>query len=390
MLRRKPTDTALLDEIDLTLLTGVEQGLTFRALLQSVRCEAEEAQLRVLRLIHTGHLEGEPGDSAPPIAVLKQTAVTARPSAPVQSKQPITSKPPTRGDGVFTAATATRQAAPSSPVETTPQGRTVPPSARAARDALLRELSTRRSGTSYPPVRVSEPAPTIERDGTPGYYSMRGSAPPASAPDRSVISSAPPGRYSMGSDALSRGASSAPPHASDTDFDSPLAALIHEFSGGEQRERWCAARLRAALHEELSGNVQEAINVLEGVLVQVNDPRIRVERDRLQSRSLKATSGFYRSQALRAESADRHKEAAESWRKVLEAFPDDAEATLHAAKCSLDAGDLKRASVHARRAAELAPDSVAAHKVLLRFFRKTGMEHNANREREILRKLGAR
>jgi tetratricopeptide (TPR) repeat protein len=221
----------------------------------------------------------------------------------------------------------------------------------------------------------------------PGYYSIRGSMPPASEPERGLLSSAPPGRYSMGVDDLSRRSSSAPPSASEPRFDSPLAALIHELSNGQERERWCAGRLRTALHEELSGNVQEAIDILQGVLLQVNDERIRAEHDRLQTRSLKATSGFYRSQALRAESADRPKEAAESWRKVLEAFPDDAEATLHAAKCSLEAGDLKRASVHARRAAELAPDSVAAHKILLRFFRKTGMEHNANREREILRRL---
>jgi hypothetical protein len=275
-------------------------------------------------------------------------------------------------------------------VESTPPGKTVPPSARAARDALLRELATRRSVTSHPPARISEPAPESPRDATPGYYSMRGSAPPASEPNRKAITSAPPGRYSMGSDALSRASSSAPPSAGDGGFDSPMAALIHEFSGGQERERWCAGRLRAALHEELSGNVQEAINILQAVLVQVNDARIRAERDRLKERSLKATSGFYRSRALIAEKADRHKEAVESWRKVLEAFPDDAEATLHAAKCSLEMGDLKQASVHARRAAKLAPDSVAAHKILLRFFRKAGMEHNANREREILRRLSGR
>jgi tetratricopeptide (TPR) repeat protein len=191
----------------------------------------------------------------------------------------------------------------------------------------------------------------------------------------------------MQADALSSVPSSAAPGPSDGGFASPLAALIHEFSGGEERERWCATRLRAALHEELSGNVQQAIIILQAVMVHVSDPRIRGERDRLQSRSLKARSGVYRSQALIAERSDRHKEAVESWRKVLEAFPDDAEATLHAAKCSMEMGDLKQAGVHARRAVELAPDSVAAHKLLLRFFRKTGMEHNEKREREILRRL---
>jgi tetratricopeptide (TPR) repeat protein len=182
-------------------------------------------------------------------------------------------------------------------------------------------------------------------------------------------------------------ASSAPPASAHAGFSSPLAALIDEFSRGQERERACALGLSAALHEELSGNVQKAIAILQDLTVQLNDPRIRVERDRLQSLTAKATSGVYRSHALKAERAAKHKEAAESWRKVLEACPDDAEAALHAASCSMELGDLKRAGTYARRAAELAPESVAAHRLLWRFFRKTGMEHSATREREILRKL---
>jgi hypothetical protein len=395
MLRRKQADTALLDEIDRALLAAVEAGLSFRMLLQSASCDAEEAQLRILRLIHTGHLEGELGDAS-------ERPATRTPSG----KPPLSAKPATRVHERASAApshaapSATRPSTPSSPAEASDPGKTVPPRALAARDALLRELATRRASTSYPPVRASEPAAPIATGPLPGYYSVRpggppservaGSRPPAAElePGPSVIiSSAPPGRYSVRADGQSGASNSAPPGRSEGGFDSPLAALIYEFSGGEELERWCAARLRAALHEELSGNVQQAISILQTVMAHVSDPRIRGERDRLQARSLKATSGVYRSQALLAERADKHKEAVESWRKVLAAFPNDAEATLHAAQCSMQMGDLKQASVHARRAVELAPDSVAAHKLLLRFFRKTGMERNAAREREILRRL---
>jgi hypothetical protein len=400
MLRRKLTDTTLLDEVDLTLLAAVEAGLSSRALLESASCAAEEAQLRILRLIQTGHLEDTPDpgsrSTTPPRKGRTPSAhVEARGSAREQNGAARTVDPALAGP------TATRASAPSSPSEPSSQGKTVPPSARAARDALLRELFIRRASSSHPPVRVSEPAAPIASGALPGYYSMRPGGPASegvggdfsakeSEASPAAITRAPPGRYSMSKGALTGAPSSAPPERGNFDFDSPLAALIHEFSGGQERERWCAARLRAALHEELSGNVQQAISTLEAILTQVSDPRIRAERDRLQSRSLKATSGVYRSRALLAERADKHKEAVESWRKVLEAFPDDAEATLHAAKCSLEMGDLKQASMHARRAVELAPDSVAAHKLLLRFFRKTGMEHNANREREILRRLAKR
>jgi hypothetical protein len=398
MLRRKPSDTALLDAIDLTILRAVEAGSTWRAILQSCTCHADETQLRVLRLIHSGHLEGKPGDAVPsraplpsmpaPSAPARATASTIAPRAANRATAPSASAAPT----------ATRKA-PSAPAESVAQGKTVPPSARAARDALLRELSTRRASTSYPPVRVSEAPAPIAKSPLPGYYSLNpgsaerenvGSArPPISerALGPAVISSVPPGRYSQRGDEPASAHSSTPPRFRDSGFDSPLAALVDEFSRGHERDRWCADRLRDALREELSGNVQQAISILQSLTVQLNDPRIVGERDRLQARSLKVTSGVYRSRALLAERADKHKEAAESWRKVLEACPDDAEAALHAAKCSMEFGDLRQAGLHARRAVELAPDSVAAHRLLWRFFRKTGMDLNANREREILKKL---
>ena len=72
---------------------------------------------------------------------------------------------------------------------------------------------------------------------------------------------------------------------------------------------------------------------------------------------------------------------------MLEAFPTDADAALHAALCAMEAGNLKMAGVFAKRAVELAPDSVNAHRLLHRFFRKTGMELSAKREAEIIQKL---
>lgn len=375
MLRRKQRDTALLDDIDLTLLRGVEQGLSWRALLASCACDAEETQLRVLRLIHTAHLEGNLGeDSERSIA----RPAASRTSSPAPSR------------------------APSSAQSAAPGTKTVPPSARAAHEALLRELAARRVSATLPPVRPSEPAANADRAGyycvRPGGAASQASEPPprASGIPRSASESeavrrgtttAPPGRYSLRGAEPQAATSSAPTASAHGGFSSPLAALIDEYARGQVRERSYALELSSALHEELSGNVQKAIAILHDLTAQLNDPRIRVERDRLQSLSAKATSGIYRSYALRAERAAKHKEAAESWCKVLEACPDDAEAALHAASCNMELGDLRRAGIYARRAAELAPDSVQAHRLLWRFFRKTGMEHSASREREILRKL---
>jgi tetratricopeptide (TPR) repeat protein len=195
----------------------------------------------------------------------------------------------------------------------------------------------------------------------------------------------PPGRYSVQPDARSN--SSSPPGGLHGNFDSALITLMDELSNGSDVQRWSAARLREALEQDAAGQIQQAIATLQAVMAQLSDPRIRVERDRLLARSLKATSGVYRARALTAERACQHKEAAASWSKVLEASPDDSEAAIHAATCSMEAGEISQAGVFARRAVELEPKSVTAHRLLLRFFRKTGMELNANREREILRQL---
>jgi len=163
--------------------------------------------------------------------------------------------------------------------------------------------------------------------------------------------------------------------------------LIDELSRGQGMQRWSAARLREALEEELAGNFLQAVAILQVVLAQMEDPRIRAERMRLQDKSQRAASGIYRSQALDAEKQRKHSEAAEHWRKVVEANPTDADAALHAAKNYIEAGDLKQAAHHARRATQLAPNNINAHKVLLHFFKRSGMEASAQREREILAKL---
>jgi hypothetical protein len=346
MLRRKPGATATLDSVDRQLLKGVDAGLPWRSLLTCASCEPAEAELRLLRLLREGQLEGTLGEAPRPYA------------APV-------------------AATSS-----------------APPGALAARDALLREL-TRRSGTSYPPVSSAPPGASVPpaRPSGTSYSPVSSTRPGASAPPArpSAVPSVSqrPGYYSMKpSDGEATCATrSGTPGSLRPTFDSPLAGLIDEFARGNAAQVWAAARLRQALEEELAGNVQEAIGILQLVMVQVSDPRLRVERDRLKAGRFRASSGVYRAQARDAERSMKHAQAAENWSKVLEACPDDAEAALHAAHCCIEIGELRQAGIYARRAVELAPQSVTAHKVLLRFYRKTGMEQSANREREILRKL---
>jgi hypothetical protein len=413
MLRRKSGATSSLDEVDQQLLRGVDLGLRWSALLQMASCDPDEAAMRILRMIRQGHLEGTPGDaheSAPPPENSIHTAITQPPPSAARFGHAPTARMSRSGSSPTPAAPQRATPAspdaraeprsPSAPTSSTPPGKTLPPSAVAAREALLREL-TRRSGTSFPPAAAPRSASDPTSPGgslPPGYYNFRPSSaypggsslpPPGSDrpldPRREPVTNAPPGRYSVTSGGRPDASSSAPPGTGSVD--APLAALIQELAGGADLQRWCAAQLREALEQDLSGQVEQALATVQAVMTQFSDPRIRIERDRLHAKSLRTVSGVYRARALRAESASRHEEAAESWRKVLEACPDDVEAVLHAAKCSMESGDIRQAGVHARRAVELTPNSVAAHKLMLRFFRKTGMERNADRERQILRKL---
>ena len=235
---------------------------------------------------------------------------------------------------------------------------------------------------------------TGERRGAAGSSYESGSsaefAPidlPTLPPSRSSASFAPVQVDPYGSSSSLPPAQRPPSDGQYAGVDSPLLGLIRELGGGPGMQRWTAARLREALNEELSGNYPHAVSILQVVMAQVEDPRIRAERDRLQSKVLQASSGVFRKQAIEAERGLRHNEAAEAWRKVLEATPNDGDAALHAAMCYMEAGNLKQAGALARRAVELAPDSVNAHRILYKFFRKTGMEASAKREHDILTKL---
>ncbi len=362
VLRRCPGSPAPTDPIDQELIEGVEMDFPWHVLIRSACCEPEEAEQRLHRLLSMGCLEGTTGDMRPASKTRLQ---------PVQIPVAGEIGPAPTGKSVMHARTP----APSS-------------------EQLLRDLRTLRGGHSMPPVEVTRRPP-------PGVSVAQSQAPRASssAPGWSVSappapsftpSSAPPMR-STGSTptGYSTPAASMPPGGvGSCDVDSPLELLIVEFSQGLGMQRWTAARLREALEEELAGNFIQAIAIIQLVLARVDDPRIRAARQRLQDKSQRATSGVYRSRALESEKANQHAEAAEHWRKVLEATPTDAEAALHTARNFFEAGDLKQAAHFARRATQLAPNNIKAHKLLLRFFQKTGMDASAQREREILAKLG--
>jgi hypothetical protein len=327
-----------------------------------------------------------------------------QPSSPTASRMEPRASTTPPGPSSFRQTAATQKLPPvdqRSQSSVPPEARSsAPPAAGAlsARESLLREL-VRRSGVSFSPVdgnaaRGSSVPPSA--DG-----SLRGYHKPAtvSSTPPATISSTPPAARSepapsdsfptpvgYPSEAPSSGSASSSGYSRPVHM-SPLVALIDEFSHGEGMQRWAAARLREVLHEENAGNYLQAVSVLQMVMAQLEDLRVRTERDRIQTRMLQSSSGIHRSRALEAENNLRHREAAEHWRKVLDAFPNDADAALHAAMCMMEAGDLKQAGALAKRAVELAPNSVSAHKILLRFFKKAGMEMSAKRETEILQKL---
>jgi len=364
MLRRRPGSLRPPDPVDQELIEGVEAEFPWHVLVKSASCAPDEAEQRLYRLLRAGFLEGTPGDtraasktSLPPVQVPVAREVGPAPSG--------NSGMPSRMPG--------------------PSG-----------EALLRELRALRGQNSIPPVEVTRrPPPGVVSQSRPpvstsSHPPLGMSSPPASswAPSAPSSSSNPPPTYSRApSSASLPPVGSVPPGGPRCDVDSPLGLLIDELSRGQGMQRWSAARLREALEEELAGNFLQAVAILQVVLAQMEDPRIRAERMRLQDKSQRAASGIYRSQAIDAEKQRKHSEAAEHWRKVVEANPTDADAALHAAKNFIEAGDLKQAAHHARRATQLAPNNINAHKVLLHFFKRSGMEASAQREREILAKL---
>jgi len=354
MLRRKPGAPRPVDEIDQELVEGVEAELPWQVLIRSASCAEEEAEQRLYRLLRMDFLEGTPGVSTnsrsnlQPVTVRSSFVPKAIPIAP--------STPPQR-----TLPSPGQASVRPSPVSSVMPPRSTPPAPSAAPKAnpvgqdLLRQLRAMRGGHSQPPAEALGRTSMPPRANTSLPPRATTSLPPGQSP-RFVI-------------------------------DSPLGALIDEFSRGEGMQRWAAARLREALEEELAGNTLQAMAAIQVVLAQLEDPRLRAERERLQDKTRRASSSAYRLRAVEAEQGSRYREAAEEWRKVLEAFPSDADAALHAAKCYMEAGELKQSAHFARTATLLAPDNVAAHRLLLRFFRKTGMEASAQRQREILEKL---
>jgi hypothetical protein len=400
VLRRRPGAPPPNDPIDLELLEAVDEGVPWRGLLRSASCPPEEAEGRLMRMLMTGLLEGEPGETAP----------APRPAPPLPSQRPTVAPAPSAP--ATSASTAPRPAATSS----------LPPTgAHAAGESLLRELMRRTSSTGFVPVSVeavrrSTMPPTAGSPGTSGVNDRVSTTPPAST----VPSTIPEGRSSSvpaeeaarppstppaapssppitqsGIPASPYGTSSSLPPSAGSRPSSPgalsvsssLLPLIEEFAHGQGIHRWAAARLREALLEELAGNITQAVAILQVVMAQMEEPRVRAERDRLQTQLKSAASGVHRSRALDAERGSRPREAVEHWSKVLDASPNDVEAALHAALCSLEGGDIKQAGVFAKRAVELAPNNINAHKILHRFFRKAGMERSAKREEEIISKL---
>jgi hypothetical protein len=404
VLRRKAGGPDVTDPIDLELLEAVDEGVSWRGLLRSASCPPDEAEGRLMRLLAMGVLEGTPGEAASP-----------RPAPPLP---PRTSSVPAR-----------------------PGTTTAPPSAHAAGESLLRELMRRGSGTGFTPVsgppgpRGSSVPPSPGRPSEPGHSAVNpriSTTPPSQSvppnPYRSAHqsgvsasvddpfdavlppdpgerrrSTTPPAAYRSTTPPSQSGVpaahgSTSPPaiHSSMRPTADGLAAmsvtsallpLIEEFSHGQGMQRWAAARLREAVLEEVAGNLAQAVAILQVVMAQIEEPRVRAERDRLQAQISLASSGIHRSRALEAERSSRYREAADYWSKVLDASPRDTEAALHASLCAMQAGDLKQAGVFAKRAVELAPNNVNAHKLLHRFFRKTGMERSAKREEEIIQKL---
>ncbi|HEX6239300.1 MAG TPA: hypothetical protein VFZ61_00345, partial [Polyangiales bacterium] len=327
MLRRLAKDSALLDAVDHQILAGVERGLTWRALVQSCPCDADETAMRIMRLIQQSYLEGRPGeDSAPP----PNRAPAATPPPPKTGFSQVTRPVPS----IATAPTVVPpRPAPSTPTSTSvPPGArsSLPPGAAAAREALLRELATRRSGASYPPInssiRPTAPQSTPAGQQSSGYYSMRpaegsaSSVPPGasqrspSTPTNAASSSLPPGRYSMQSEDRSE-----PIFDGEDTAGLRLAGLVDELMRGNELQRWCAARLHEAATHERAGELQQAINALQLAMSQNSDPRIRQERDRIQTGNQRAASGVFRARAITEERANKHKEAADNWRRVLEA-----------------------------------------------------------------------
>jgi tetratricopeptide (TPR) repeat protein len=171
---------------------------------------------------------------------------------------------------------------------------------------------------------------------------------------------------------------------------SPLALLADEFANGDRLARWASGFLRRADQEERAGDCQAAITTLQTAMACCSDLRLRAQRDRLRAPLARALAEEQRARAVEAEQANRHRDAAEHWRKVLEADGSDKQAALHAASCFMQAGDTRQAGQYAKRATELEPNDPQARRLLLRCYEAMGMTQSAAREREALEELQRR
>jgi tetratricopeptide (TPR) repeat protein len=177
-------------------------------------------------------------------------------------------------------------------------------------------------------------------------------------------------------------------HTQPPRYESPLENLASEFaSSSDANARWSAGALREVYNLEKRGEVSSALALMQVVVSRFGDPRVREQRDRLQDIIKKASSSGHREKAVAAQNSKNYAQAAEHWRNVSDVERNDGKAALEAAVCYMHAKEMKLAGQYAKRAVELAPQSVLARRVLLRFYEQMGMELNANRERQALEKL---
>jgi curved DNA-binding protein CbpA/Tfp pilus assembly protein PilF len=309
----------------------------------------------------------------------KTSAVFPRVSPPAASHPPAAAR-----SGVVStrpAASYANSTPPAPAVSSTPPREAVAPPARKATQPSMPPVNKPSQPSLRPPV-ITQPAPAPS---APSSSAARSIAPGRPAAREALLKSLEARRRVPGA--------TNPPGASPTAYGravepSQLEVLADELARRADKDSgWAAGELRRAARNERAGEIAAVIAVLQTVMIRVSDPRLRELRDKLHKQTLQAGAKEFRAKALSAEQSSNHREAAENWRKVLEAEPNDAKAALHAGACLIKAGDVKAAGQFAKRAVELAPNDPNARKVALRFYETMGMTANANREREALGKL---
>ena len=284
------------------------------------------------------------------------------------------------------SAVFARSSAP--PMRSMPPSPTVYGTSRA-QDASLPAPETVRQ-VSVAPQRGS-PGASMRPGVSPARSSadVRSSSPPRSDSAESLLRDVRAKRAVTVSHPPQASRASLPVSAPPRNYEGPLEALAHELSSGDPTARWAASGLREAHNLERRGEVASALALMQVIVSRYGDARVREQRDRLQSITRKESAGRSRELAVAAQQNKNFAEAAEHWKAVSEVDRKDSKAALEAAVCYMQAKELKSAGHYAKRAVELAPNSVLARRVLLRFYEAMGMELNATRERQALAKLSA-